>query len=218
MRLKNILRKKSGNASLSGLPHQFESGKYIFIHIPKCAGSSFFINNMGYQGGHDSYRYYEKVLGDRIYEFFIFSVVRNPVSRFVSALNFLKAGGMSGADREAQRLLQDIDNPNRVLEMLKDGKNISLHFRPQVEFLKNSRSRIAVDNIVKMEDIEEILENRSLDFSNEAAKQAFYKGFEKDAMKNQASAGDRKKPENLDLNLLFDVYQEDFWRFDYEPD
>lgn len=79
--------------------------KFIFVHIPKCGGTSIeenigfnFEKNIGFdfekqnniKGKHTKYfrlSDYEHLLGDSISEFFTFSLIRNPWERMVSNYN-----------------------------------------------------------------------------------------------------------------------------------
>jgi chondroitin 4-sulfotransferase 11 len=70
--------------------------KFIFIHVPKCAGSSIvealesYCDNKKYKTGHPNLRQYEQYMS--IKEYYIFTFVRNPYDRAVSAFTYLKSG------------------------------------------------------------------------------------------------------------------------------
>jgi hypothetical protein len=73
--------------------------KVVFIHIPKAAGSSVGELIFGTDIiGHYPYFIYEKYNKDFFREFYKFSVVRDPVERFVSAFDFVVEGGKGPAD------------------------------------------------------------------------------------------------------------------------
>mgnify|MGYP003661440591 CR=1 FL=1 len=72
-------------------PNLSEDNKFIFVHIPKCAGNS--INNVlkikGRREGHRSLSDIQKILDKDIYENAVkFTVVRNPFERAVSLYSF----------------------------------------------------------------------------------------------------------------------------------
>lgn len=68
-------------------PAQFVRDKFIFIHIPKCAGSSFLNSYIGFQLGHATANDY--CSRDPLFfrEAFSCAFVRDPVHRFISAYN-----------------------------------------------------------------------------------------------------------------------------------
>ncbi|MEA5452270.1 sulfotransferase family 2 domain-containing protein [Leptolyngbya sp. CCNP1308] len=72
------------------IPRQFRQDKIIFIHIPKCAGSAFLDSYIGFQLGHASASDYYKLDRSLFLASFVFSFVRHPVCRFISAYNFLQ--------------------------------------------------------------------------------------------------------------------------------
>ncbi|MFQ4137690.1 sulfotransferase family 2 domain-containing protein [Nodosilinea sp. PGN35] len=73
------------------IPSQFKRDKVIFIHIPKCAGSAFLDSYLGYQLGHAKASQYFQRDSDFFYSSFVFSFVRHPVDRFISAYNFIQS-------------------------------------------------------------------------------------------------------------------------------
>lgn len=68
--------------------------RVIFIHVPKTAGESVAYSLFGTMGiGHVGAESLHRVLGPDFWDFFIFTFVRNPFSRLVSAYEYLRAGG-----------------------------------------------------------------------------------------------------------------------------
>ena len=75
--------------------------KFIFIHIPKCAGNSIkpCLGIPKFPGDHSKIKdakYVDSIEGDfaRELKYFKFTFVRNPWDRFLSAYFYLKNGGM----------------------------------------------------------------------------------------------------------------------------
>ncbi|ENM3904398.1 sulfotransferase family 2 domain-containing protein [Vibrio cholerae] len=111
----------------------------LFIHIPKAAGSSISIGLYNSQIGHkkasDYYlenpREYQKVDS--------FTVVREPIDRFLSTYRFLSNGGMTPGDKENyKKYIGKYSNVNDFAlsltpEFINSGKII--HLLPQYKFV-----------------------------------------------------------------------------------
>lgn len=135
--------------------------KIIFIHIPKAAGNAL-IKTLFNQSatGHDPLLRYKKNDLVKYTNFYKFSVVRNPWDRLVSAYFYLKQGGIGFFDKEfADKFLNECDDFSEfVLKLESDPHFLEkilswVHFCPQVSFLQDETGRIAVDRIVKLENI-----------------------------------------------------------------
>ena len=126
--------------------------KICYIHIPKCGGTSIenFFFKRDYQSEHlkiEKYYIY--------YNYFIFSIVRNPYTRIISIYNYYLHGG----DQTEKYKKYNIKNIslNNFLDIY---NSINLpHLRTQFSFLKNSDK---INYIGKFEnlnnDIEKICE------------------------------------------------------------
>nr|WP_246847375.1 sulfotransferase family 2 domain-containing protein [Vibrio crassostreae] len=111
----------------------------LFIHIPKAAGSSISIGLYNSQIGHkkasDYYlenpREYQKVDS--------FTVVREPVDRFLSTYRFLANGGMTPGDKENyKKYIAKYSNVNDfVLSLTEEFINSGeiIHLLPQYKFV-----------------------------------------------------------------------------------
>jgi hypothetical protein len=190
------------------IPQKFFAEKYIFIHIPKCAGSSFCVNNFGFQVGHLTYANYEKILGLNISEYYTFSIVRNPLDRFLSAYKFLNDGGMSVYDKEYRRTYSKFfeGGPNAVLNALVEGEmDKGIHFKTQVSYLESLDRRLLLSRIFKIEDI------RTYDFENKAVERFVSLGLTRVHNKSKGNYDFV-----VDTNLITELYQEDFWKLGYE--
>lgn len=183
--------------------------KILFIHIPKTGGVSInrtLLNSLG--GGHKSYIEYKREIEENIFnELFIFSFVRNPVDRFLSAYNFLYGGGYDKIDQKwAKQNLIPYSINFFTLNKLENCAESKVHFKPQNYFLKDEFNQITIDFIGKFEKLAEdfnsvkkLLElNVRLKKLNKSKKYFSYKDL---------SSASIKKIE--------DIYQQDFIIFGY---
>lgn len=135
------------------VPRQFYRDEVIFIHVPKCAGSAFLDAYLGYQTGHVTAAEYRDADPDLFERAFVFSFVRDPVARFVSAYDHLQTDDLwdylpevrRGIDRHGSSLAE-------VAERLRPESDLlSLPwFAPQHTFLE-IRGRLAVNRVFKTE-------------------------------------------------------------------
>lgn len=145
---------------ISLFPPQFAKDKFIFIHIPKCAGSSFLNSYLGYQLGHVDISYYQKICPDLCINSFKCAFVRNPIQRFISAYNHLNTCDLWPYHSEVSSLIQGrsksltdlAENIHRFPDIL------SLDwFRPQYEYI-TSDNIVAVDRVFKTESYQEAIQ------------------------------------------------------------
>lgn len=93
LKLKHVSKLNSGvdsDVRKLKIPRQFRQDQVIFIHIPKCAGSAFLDSYIGYQLGHISASDYYELDSSLFLASFVFSFVRHPINRFISAYDFLQ--------------------------------------------------------------------------------------------------------------------------------
>ena len=130
--------------------------KPLFIHIPKAAGMVIqkIVENLNEDMGpsnevclHKKVTRYRKSYRDRHY---VFSFVRNPFDRLVSAYFFLKAGGIHRHDRRRARKLANDFNTFVKEDLLSKPINRILHFHPMVHWLDAE-----IDFIGKFENLQE---------------------------------------------------------------
>lgn len=139
--------------------------KYLFIHVPKCAGTQ--LETLFKSFGHLSILEIKKKL--KISKFYTFSIVRNPYDRFISAYFYLKDNG--AFDKMNTQLKKEIDKINSVEEMINKlydhfkTKKIHfsrvtensliniIHFRPMYTFTCNKNKEIIIDKIIYFENM-----------------------------------------------------------------
>ncbi len=136
------------------LPDCFLSTKSLFIHIPKCAGSSMVRAIYGDKaGGHRTVRWYQNQFPNEYEIFFTFSTVRNPWDRLVSAWNYLCREDLPKRDREWQKLLKKFDSFDTFVRNWVCSENIvkQIHFCPQTDFLLDNQGIISLDYVDRVE-------------------------------------------------------------------
>ena len=136
----------------------FDKYRCIFIHIPKTAGTAIAHTLFGCSAGvHRTVRDYQKIFPPATYKkYFKFTFVRNPYDRLNSAFQFLKKGGLNQSDQEWARehvnKYEDLDQ--FVRDWLSDDSVFnSIHFKPQVHYLRNELGDIDLDFIGKYENL-----------------------------------------------------------------
>lgn len=133
----------------------------LFIHIPKAAGSFVSLNLYGCQVGHARIcDYLNKRKNVSILEnLVVFTVVREPVSRFISAYNFLQRGGMTLRDLNLSKKYQidtlSIDDFLSIYD-LEDVSSEIVHFKRQLDFLSHNNT-IYADYIFRMESMVDLV-------------------------------------------------------------
>lgn len=143
-----------------------EERKVIFIHIPKCGGTSVDKSALFEGGiarwGHGNLNYYRRILGGRFNEFRVLTMVRNPWDRLASAFHFasVKAVGYKDANaRVAKELLERYDNDfSRFLpEFCESPQRFlrALWFRPSIEFFDPAQCNVPWF-IQKLENIDDL--------------------------------------------------------------
>ena len=137
----------------------FINKKCLFVHIPKCGGTSItksMFGNLG--GGHLTIRDYKFIFSKNLFNrVFKFTFVRNPIHRLVSSFLYLKSGGGNKGDEAwAYKNIRNYESVNEFVHEWLSKKSIWLypHFRPQYYYICDSRQKIAVDFIGRVENIE----------------------------------------------------------------
>lgn len=137
----------------------FDDKKCIFVHVPKCAGVSVcnaLFGNLA--GGHTTLEEYFHIFEpSRILSYYKFSIVRNPWDRIVSAFHFLKAGGLSEADRRwAEENIGDYDDFGDFVRGWVNEENIwkRHHFIPQHHYIVDRKYKVKLDFVGRFERLE----------------------------------------------------------------
>ncbi|QPN65914.1 sulfotransferase family 2 domain-containing protein [Synechococcus sp. CBW1006] len=138
-------------------PSQFRRDKFIFIHIPKCAGSSFLDSYLGYQLGHIPASAYAAMDPKLFQDSFSCAFIRNPIDRFRSAYNHIHTCSLwPYLPQKAQLIEKAASSLTELAESIHCYPEILAMdwFRPQHEFLM-VRGRLGVSRVFKSEKYEE---------------------------------------------------------------
>ena len=153
-------------------PEVVKRSTILFIHIPKAAGTSICMALYGMPTlGHQKIRDWHSWFPRSSRRITTFSVMRDPVERFVSAFHFLKKGGITPEDEVfGKEVLGSFRDPDELAEAMRKEefqKRIvsQIHFIPQVEFLMDNEGGISIDHLLPMErmDLVEGYLSRALD-------------------------------------------------------
>jgi hypothetical protein len=136
-------------------PHWKKQG-VIFIHVPKVAGTSINKAIYGRTLGHYTAVEIKNKFPILYKDSFVFSFVRNPWSRLVSAYKFAKQGRTEsmGVRNPKQYQIPEFDNfESFVKEWLvnQDVNEIDYIFQPQERFLSDNKGDIIADYVGKLE-------------------------------------------------------------------
>lgn len=155
-----VIDRSGINKVLSGnlrLPEDFVRHGAIFIHIPKCAGSS--IKDALFPGrthGHMPLWFYEQNFAEFYGRAFKFSFVRNPLDRAYSAYRYLRSDLLEvERDVAAHKLAKKYGSFEAFVRhwLCEETAQRQIHFVPQWQFLSDSLGDIGVDFIGRQEEM-----------------------------------------------------------------
>ncbi len=200
------------------VPSPFRRAGVIFVHVPKCAGSTVLLSMLGYRVGHRSISSYWEIDPGFTRDAFKFSFVRHPCLRAFSAYTYLKAGGMSRRDEAyVSRSGKEFSSFDTLVEALENPefRDSILHFRPQFQFLSNpARTRYSVymDYVGKTERIGE-----SLADLEGMVPPAVFRSLERlREVRLNGSARPESRMDEGTFRRLRTVYSDDFELFGYD--
>ncbi|WP_017902032.1 sulfotransferase family 2 domain-containing protein [Pseudomonas asplenii] len=139
-------------------PDPFKARSCLFIHVPKCAGSS--ISSALFNGwtpGHLPLYWYEQQFPEQFASSFKFAFVRDPLERAYSAYTYLKVRGEEyRRDLPAKALMDSYRDFDDLVCRWLDADNVrrQLHFAPQTDFITTSLGHLSLDFIGYQENIE----------------------------------------------------------------
>ena len=148
---------------LDSFPYRpyFDRHKCIFVHIPKCAGSS--ILSVLANGGriyrdHATWFDYHRCNPYKFKDYYKFSVSRDPFDRAVSSYYYMLNGGNQMEDLVYKRLFEanKMTFEKFVMEYLNQHRIHEIPLlRPQYLFIYDSQRDSKVDKIIRFGDLNE---------------------------------------------------------------
>lgn len=208
-----VIDRQVVNKTLSGknqFPTAFDELECLFIHVPKCAGSS--VAHALFGGtptGHMPLYWYEKLFKERYQNYFKFGFVRDPLQRALSAYNYLQHS-REIRDRTANSLVTKYPTFDAFVDNWLSPENITrqIHFAPQYYFLQNAMGSIDVDFIGRQENLEADFRTLCLHLHVKADLQHINRSRLDKYGSQLCSAASRRK--------VREVYARDYELFSYE--
>lgn len=189
--------------------------KLIFIHIPKNAGTSI-IKAMGIENLYmdKTIEEYKEHYQDYWNEYAKFTVVREPIDRFISAYKFARmdeSGWFSATGEEGLKKHHHYDlcnsmNINEYIKYIYDNpKEFNRWIIPQTFIISNKDNQIEIDYFVRYESLLEDLKKIDID---------------KIEKLNSSKIEDEKVIEltKKSKNMLYEIYDIDYQNFSYNKD
>ena len=136
--------------------------KLIFIHIPKNAGSSI-INEMGRENVliDKTVEEYKEIYNKYWHNYIKFTVIRDPIDRFISAYKFARMHKnvyFSPEDKHHHHEICNSMDINEYVEFLfSNNSEIDRWTKPQSVILSNKEGNFEIDYFVKYENLYEDL-------------------------------------------------------------
>lgn len=208
-KLEKAIRRK-----VDPFPHMAYVKKYnyLFIHIPKNAGTSILDALSIPFRSHSDYKIFKSANTKVFNRAYKFCFVRNPYDRMVSVYNYLYQGGAGDADKEISNYLkQEAKSFDIFVDKILDAHLLHTHplFRPQFSFICDFKYQIKVDYVAKFENI-----------SQEIAKISM--AIDKPINLKKLNAQKRKNYHSYynssSANKIYELYLKDFELFDYDKD
>ncbi|WP_419712333.1 sulfotransferase family 2 domain-containing protein [Pseudomonas sp. NFX224] len=156
----SVVDRQVVSKSLSGnlrYPRRFAQSSCLFIHVPKCAGSSVCVALFdGWTPGHLPLYWYEQQFPEKYANSFKFAFVRDPLERAYSAYAYLRGNALSPRDHPAQKLVSQYRDFDDFVARWLHPETVQrqLHFAPQTDFLVDSLGHLALDFIGYQEHLE----------------------------------------------------------------
>lgn len=223
--MNNIFRKKTQKKYFNSDNISY-TDNFVFIHIPKNAGTAV-SKSLGIETSkHHTVREYINVLGEKKYDSMLsFAIVRNPFSRFISLYNYARMEESfyhSAIHPEKAIYGKHMDyeilkgkSIDEAAHLLKQGKLIHnpphTQWNAQCFWLKDKEEKLRIKYIACFEDIEFHIRNLS-NLINVSRLHKLHK-----INVSSKSSLDYKKLISLESrNILEEYYKEDLETFNYD--
>ena len=202
--------------------------KIIFIHIPKCAGQSIeyiFLRDLGlsWKERHplllrprkanekgperlahlyaEEYFKFGYISKEKYDKFFKFSIIRNPVDRILSEINFQKIPKKNSKNIYGIESVEEYISKVIKLDKFSD---LQRHISPQVKFLHDSETKqLLVDKVIPFDEI-----NNEVPKILQKKLKVFLEVPKINSSKNKLWV--KEELTSGDLSFLYDFYESDF--------
>ena len=145
----------------------------IFIHIPKAAGTTVAESVLGGRAGHFTALEVKDYLGlEEFNSLYSFSISREPLSRLVSAYQYVKNGGGEHGGVRKEIYFQgpefrSFDSFVQEWLVFEELRNTNLLFKPQHLFVCDKQGDILVKELGKYEDLKSFQDVLSLQLTRD---------------------------------------------------
>jgi len=141
-------------------PQIYPHLKAIFVHVPKAAGTSIERHlrqsDKDVVGGHTTALAFRGKFPNEFKSFYKFTVVRNPVDRFVSAYAYLRQMPLHPAlNNEVVHECASVDEFVDKVQTTPDILKKLVHLLPQHQFVCGREGEILVDSVFRFEALED---------------------------------------------------------------
>jgi hypothetical protein len=135
--------------------------KILFIHIPKCAGTSFSKALYGNQILHTTAKQFKKYFPGSFEKLFKFTIIRSPIERTISAYNFIKSSGSKDVSIDYKiiyesKAFDNFENFVKIFLSKKENLYIDNIFRPQCDFIFEN-NKLILDYVGIIDNLKEVL-------------------------------------------------------------
>ncbi|CAN5734472.1 hypothetical protein BH10BAC2_BH10BAC2_16430 [soil metagenome] len=165
--IRNFKKFFSGKTRHKRVDNINDANKFIFVHIPKNAGTSVYRALGMEESVHYTIHEYQQILGSSYSKYFTFCFVRNPFGRFVSLYNYARMEesyyhNSINPEKAKFGKHQDYDllknaSLDEAVDYLVEGKLKSWdggkQWLPQYKWILNTNNKISVDYIGRTENI-----------------------------------------------------------------
>lgn len=189
---------------------EFDRTQSIFVHIPKAAGTSVSKAFYGSRQGHHTALAYKMADPARFEKYFKYSIVRNPYSRLYSTYNYLLNSPHTEDSEWAKENIASYLDFNDFVCRWVNEENIMRwkHFLPQVFFVCDTDENLIVDDIGKIEEIDDI-------FSKVSKRLGYAGSLPQENKMGSSKYAYRSSYTNESIAIVARVYEADLRLFKY---
>ena len=135
---------------------RYEKASCVFIHIPKCAGTSITSQIFGKRVGHFTAQEVKNEMKENFDKFYSFSVTRDPLSRIYSAYCYIKNnggthGGVKHEDYYDNKAFRSFDSFIQEWLAFDNNINKNILFVPQNKYILDQDDKCMLNAIFKIE-------------------------------------------------------------------